>query len=91
MYFYSDESEVYTGHPVAYSRQNATKHYLTHYRNAKYLMFFAKNEESFTDRAQANKELKIAERKMAYWLKHPNFDVSAASSEALAIDKTWIK
>ena len=93
MYFVYDENEPKGrrggGGVVRYYDLNANKHYLTHYSNAKYLTFLAQNETGFQERNQAQKELSTAERKMAFWRKHPNFNLQTLNAEIERIDKQW--
>ena len=73
---------LFYGHPSAqrfygflpYDEQDATKHYLKHYRNYLLLDFMSKNSESYNDRQQAIKELEHCERVMYRWKLHPNWD-----------------
>lgn len=74
---------------VKYHNLNANKHFMTHYSNAKYLTFLAQNETTPIARAQASKELEIANRKMDYWKRHPNFDINAIRTQTEELDKQW--
>lgn len=86
---YADNEAPYRGPVVPYARQNATKHWVTHYSNFKYLRFILTNSKDFEERARANKEVQIADRKMRYWMNHPNFDRSIAEKEKAALDRQW--
>jgi hypothetical protein len=86
---YPDNEIRQQRHPVKYSDMNANKHWLTHYSNSKYLTFFSQHETTLTDRLRALHELTICQRKMDYWKRHPNWDLSTLTSQIQQIDKEW--
>jgi len=68
----------------------ATQYWLTHFANSLYLQFIAGHaDSSFADKQQANHELVLCNKKLAFWQKHPNFDSTAAATGALACKKQW--
>ena len=85
---YSEDRDTIS-HPVSYHLMNATGSYITHYRNSLYLGFLLKNSNNFAEKQQAGKELGMAEKKMAYWQKHPNFDKDRALVECEKSRKEW--
>ena len=89
MFFYSDSREPFTGRPVPYHEQEATRHWLTHFSNSLYLTFFAQNETDGAARAQARKELGIAETKMTFWRRHVNFNQAEATRGAEVLKQKW--
>ena len=52
---------------------NATKQALRHFENSLYLTFMMQ-KGNFAERAQASRELTIAEKKVEYWKKQKSFD-----------------
>jgi hypothetical protein len=89
---YSDTDTAPTGrYPVPYDRLDATKHYLTHYGNWKYLSFILQNSQDRMERHQANTEILIADRKMAYWLRHPNLNRTLLEEGKRKLDQDWSK
>jgi hypothetical protein len=74
---------------IPYHLQKANDHWLKHYANSKYLTFFAKNEPLIFDRLRAQHELTICARKMAYWQRHPNWDIKSVNQQIEQIDKMW--
>jgi len=64
-------------------------HWGTHYGNMMHLSFVHKNSNDPREKIQASKELDTANKKMAFWEKHPNFDKRTAIDTALEIKKKW--
>lgn len=71
-FIYSDTKEPFSG-SIDFTRINATKKYLEHYENLLQLEFIANNTANRVERAQCEKEMDIARRKMSYWERMPNF------------------
>ncbi len=89
-FFYSDNSEPFTGSFIPYSEQPAGKYYITHYSNYLYLNFILTHESStFAEKTQAKKELDICERKLAYWRRHPNWSHEATDNEVAKLKSEW--
>ena len=59
---------------LPYDEQPATDRWLVHYGNSIVLTALAQRAPLAEHRAQARSELETAERKMAYWLRHSNWD-----------------
>jgi hypothetical protein len=87
--FYSDNGGDSSGFPVDYYKMNATKHFLTHYANMLTLDFIAKTTKDMYEKAQATKEKDIADRKMNYWKRHPNYDQEKALREVQKLKEQW--
>ena len=49
-------------------------HYAKHLANHHLLSFIHKNSKDPREKAQASKELAIADKKMTFWERHPLFD-----------------
>lgn len=85
-----DESPAKRGGRMNFDTAPATRIYLQHYQNFQMLQFIANSPlAKFEDRMQATKELRIAERKMEYWHRHPNFNQQAATDACVAILRDW--
>ena len=59
---------------VNYYNINACKGFLTHTYNLLYLEFVRGASDSFNEKRQCDREIIIAQRKIDYHRKHPNFD-----------------
>jgi hypothetical protein len=68
---------------------NATAIYLTHFQNKLYLNFIAMNSDIHEEKAQANKELLICERKLTFWARHPNYEQSVVTEEIARLKKLY--
>lgn len=88
MFFYSDTSGGAFDLSLL-ARLDPTKQYCTHLDNWFYLKFVLMNTTKFDERAQANKELTICERKLAYWERNYSFDPVAAQKHKDKLKKTW--
>ena len=87
-----DETSPRSGGFAHYDRIDATGGYLRHFANLAYLEFIASNAAAtWQERQQAEKEIPIAKRKMAYHQNHPNFDRLAAERGQAAIKRNWNK
>lgn len=90
MFFYSETKQPFSGSPSRVWEMNGTKVYLTHYSNLLYLQFVANNPRAtFQERSQAEKEIKICEKKLEWWLRHPNFDQDEALREVAKLKSQW--
>ena len=72
-----------------YYKMNATKHFLTHYANFLTLQFIVNSTKNLYEKAQATKEKDIADRKMTYWKRHPNYDHEKAQAEVAKLKAQW--
>lgn len=87
---YSDESAPFTGRPVPYLEQDATRHWARHYTNHCMLSFYEGNPQATRQEVlRARAELVVCDTKMAHWRRHPNFDVSAAARLRAEEDRRW--
>lgn len=68
---------------------DGTKHYLRHYGNSLYLRFVAGRTNDGQERRQAERELAIAEKKMAFWRRHPNYVHEDALRGVAKLKKEW--
>lgn len=87
MFFYGDES-VRTQMTKSVWEMNANHHYMVHYSNYKSLKFFAANG-TLSEKLQAEKELVLCERKLAFWEKHPRFELDIVLKEKQEEDRRW--
>jgi hypothetical protein len=85
---YSDPKSA-GGYAVDYHSLNAVKGYIGHYGNFLTLDFIAKTTKDPNEKRQALKELAIAERKMGWWEKHPNFVKQEAFREVERLKAMW--
>lgn len=60
-----------------------------HLDNYFYLRFILDRSDDRDERWVANKELQIAEKKMKYWEKMPEFDKDQAQAYLQKLKKTW--
>ena len=67
---------------------DATKVYMTHYRNSLYLTFMLAKGTRI-ERGQATKELVICERKLVYWERQSNYDEGRAEKLMVEEKKKW--
>jgi len=87
---YDDNPKPYKGPPMCFENMNAVDGYLRHYSNHLYLKFIISSKGStFHERMQAEKELKTAERKMAWWSKHPNYKKEEVQAGIRLLQKDW--
>lgn len=87
---YSDEKVPFTGRPVPYNDQDATRHWASHYAKSLELRFYLSTPAStFQEKARARVEMVVCDRKMEHWRRHPNFDVGRAAELRAAADREW--
>ncbi len=87
MFFYSDV-QPRMDKPFRYKDGYANKAYRNHFDNSLTLLFFMKNGTAM-EKIQAGNEMKICERKMIYWARHPDFDDHMADLDRTAIKRKW--
>ena len=85
---YSEERNA-LHHPVKYHNLNATGAYINHYNNSLLLSFIARESDNFAEKAQARKELAMAEKKMDHWKKHPNFNAEEVQRMCEKLKADW--
>jgi len=59
---------------VDFDAADAVKYYTRHYENWLILCSIYASSQSKDERRQANSEIRIAQRKMDFWVRHKNFD-----------------
>lgn len=64
-------------------------HYAKHLSNHYLLSFIHKNSKDAREKSQASKELAIAEKKMAFWERHPLFDDKMKEDIHKRIKNVW--
>lgn len=84
---YSSNNEPFTG--MDFSKVDATKVYLEHYRNLLTLDFIAKSTKDFKEAREARDEMAIAERKMKFWTRQERYDHAAAMNGAMRLKKDF--
>lgn len=87
-FFYSDNSAQFTGN-VPLSRLNKNAQWRKHLDNLMFLEFVSKNTKDFREKMQAEKEIPIARRKMAFWAKFHDFDDEQAKRDTAEVRKMW--
>lgn len=88
MYFYSDDGSGTGIKGSCLSKIDPTRAFLKHYDNFLFLSFIAERGE-LLERYQAEKELKICQRKMDYWSKRPGYNHEEALSGCEALKANW--
>lgn len=88
MFFYTETPLRDTNLQIDVWKMNGTKAYMRHYEQKMFLLFMAKKGNQ-TERWQAEKELVICERKLAFWDKHPNTDGEAVLRQVAQMNKDW--
>jgi len=89
MFFYSDTGPRGPVNLNIIARLDPTKQYCKHLDNWFFLKFLLMNSKDFAEQTQANKELSICERKLAYWKRNPKFDSIAAQKYKDILKKHW--
>ncbi|MBX5130746.1 hypothetical protein HJB53_30110 [Rhizobium lentis] len=83
-----DESVRSVRSNISINNMDGTKAYLRHYESKLTLCFFA-TYGSPHERWQAEKELKICERKLRFWENHPNFVGQLAREGMEKLNNDW--
>jgi hypothetical protein len=86
---YEDNPPPFTGRPIPYLKQNATKHYLRHYSNMLILQAMEKAPKDANEHRRVNKEIQICQKKLDYWQKHANFNHQEATEGCLELKRQW--
>ena len=87
-YFYSDTSPS-DYNPSLINRLNPNTQYKKHLENHFFLKFLLLRSDSIIEKAQANKELTICERKLDFWSRKPSFDQSIANTHNKQLQTLW--
>jgi hypothetical protein len=72
-FIYPDNPEPFTGRPMPYSSIPATSIWKKHCENYYLLKWIHDHTGDAREKCQAQKEMSVAERKMKYMEKHPNY------------------
>lgn len=83
------EDDGRRGAPINVHAMNPHKPYGTHLKNWFYLQFVLQKSEDWQEKRQAQRELGIAERKLAFWYRHPRFDPETAGTLTKAAQAEW--
>jgi hypothetical protein len=89
---YNESPEPYTG-KGGFKLENAraTEKWLEHFSNSLILTAIMQSPKDRVEKQAASRELAICDRKMAFWKRHPNFNLHAATFEATELKKLWAK
>lgn len=87
MFCYSDNGPKSTS-SVNVWNMDANKAYLGHVKNFLYLDFIIRTG-SFQERAQAQIEMKICDRKMQFWKRHPKYNAEAIVPARERLMQEW--
>ena len=82
MFFYKDKDTTPFDHRLL-KILNPTACYLKHYENMLYLRFIAENSDDRLEKHQAEKEMRICQRKLDYWARLYNHDEALKGMQAL--------
>lgn len=87
MFFYSDTASG-SATPINIWKMNGSAAYLRHFDNYLFLNFMAKNGTR-AERYEAEKEIVICRRKLAFWKRHPNYEEHVVKPEVEKKIKEW--
>ena len=73
--FYNDEKTPFTG---SISSFNPNSQWANHSYNLFVLSHMSKTSTDRNERCQVEKEIIIADRKIKFWERHPDFDLTSA-------------
>lgn len=83
---YSDTKEPFTG---SINKINPNRAYKNHLENHHYLSFIQKNSKDAREKIQCTKEIGIADSKMNFWKKHPDFNKKQQEADHAEVKKKW--
>jgi hypothetical protein len=88
---YGDEGPKgkFSGTPVHLWGTGAVMAAWAKHLDARFYLLFMARKGTYAEKAAAAKELLIANRKIAFWEKHPAFDKSAAARELASTKSRW--
>ena len=91
MFFYSDTKVPFDGqiNVWGFKPETVLARYIQHYDNYLVLHVYAKESTSFFERQQAEKEIKIALKKLAFWERHPSADKAEIKKAKEERVKLW--
>lgn len=85
-----NEDEPAPAYPMNIYKMNPNKIYRKHLENLFFLRFMAQHEDTdWLEKRQAEREIPIAERKMAFWERHPNFDKDQMVRDTEEVKRQW--
>jgi len=86
---YDDESSVRPRYRGAVSTADPIRPYVTHYGNLLYLQFILRESTDRLEKRQAEKEVVICERKLAFWARQPQMLATEAANQVGALKAQW--
>jgi len=90
MFVYREGKQEPPAFFVPYHKMNANAGYLSHYGNFMYLRFIRDNPKSTpAEKRQAIREIAICERKLNWWLRHPNLEPAVISAGKARLHNLW--
>lgn len=88
-YILYDDSSTFSGPPRRLESANATERWLAHFSNSLILTRMEQVSSCPREKAQIAKEMRICDRKMAFWKRHPRYLPQTAQTEALRLRAAW--
>lgn len=79
-YIYGNETSQGDFNMGSVYKMNPNSAWANHYYNRKVLEHIARATQDYAEKHQAEKEISIADRKMKFWERFPNFSLEAARS-----------
>lgn len=76
--FYNSLEQVPYNSKVPFSKLNANKKWAEHSYNLYVLKHIVSSTNDIKEKIQANKEVLIAQKKLLWWERHPNFSLQSA-------------
>lgn len=76
-------------YPWSYVKLNPTNQFVKHLSNYYYLRWITEKSDNFIEKQQANKEMTIAEKKMKYWERSPEFNSNEAKRMHQKLKNEW--
>lgn len=90
MFCYSDDDHIVRRSGVMPKNLDPHVVYLSHYKNLMYLFFIAKHPDTtYVERFQAEKELKICNRKLDYWKRNSEFNYDSVEAQVQQLKAQW--
>lgn len=84
-----DTEQIYTGPPINIHNLDPVKQWRKHYENYKYLKFLFDNTKDWKERRDADRELKIAQKKMDRWYNMSKTVLTELEIAKQEVDKIW--
>lgn len=86
---YDENPAPYTGPPIDFYKINANKGFLTHTYNLLSLEWIRDHTDDWREKRQCDLEIKIANRKIDYHRRHPNFIPTEIAGELAKLKKAF--